>query len=105
MVTAVAFNSTSLGLSWSEPNPRDINGLLRYYNITYCTDRDNCLEENVAGNVTRIIFTDLEEHRVYNLSVAAFTIDAGPYQSVIQRTGTIMILCTIVVSTFIIIYL
>ena len=88
-------DKNSLQVSWEQPEPNDINGVLRLYSVKYClsvrgldnTVITNCTQFNVTGAENSVFLTSLKESTTYTVSVAAFTVDFGPAATRSARTG------------------
>ena len=76
-LSASRITSTSLSLSWDPPLYDQQNGNIRYYVVTLT---DVALGSSRTLNVIATSFTisDLRPFFVYNVSVAAHTINLGP---------------------------
>ena len=85
----VNISANKLNVSWERPNERDINGVLRYYILKYymVNQNGNTISTNISGNTHSKILRGLNNFTSYNVSVAAFTIDAGPFSSEVETTS------------------
>ena len=95
-LSVVALGENELDVSWSKPDDVSINGVLRLYIVKYCIIEENgalpslqsdCGSLNVIADTTQVMLTNLTIDTLYNVSIAAFTIEIGPFASVIRRTG------------------
>ena len=88
-LTVVNISANELNVSWERPNERDINGMLRYYILKYYTvnQNGNTISANISGNTHSKILRGLNNFTSYNVSVAAFTIDAGPFSTEVETTS------------------
>ena len=99
--TVSNFTANNITLEWSPPVAVNINGIIRRYVIRYyiteqlgVSENDlpmDILEVNVTGNLTlTTILYDLDNYTVYNISIAAVTIEdedlEGPAATLSQRT-------------------
>ena len=94
--TNESFCWNELDVSWSKPDDVSINGVLHLYIVKYCIIEENgalpslqsdCGSLNVIADTTQVMLTNLTIDTLYNVSIAAFTIEIGPFASVIRRTG------------------
>jgi len=77
--------SKSLYISWEPPAIEHTNGLIRYYSIKLY-EMQTGLEYLIESNVSDKTITDLHPYYSYECSVAAFTVNIGPYSNVITET-------------------
>ena len=77
-------SSTFLDLSWSVIPFEHQNGIIRYYilNITE-TDTGNIFELISFSN--SLFIQDLHPYYTYEIAVAAYTVDNGPYSSIVSH--------------------
>lgn len=93
MITSLDKNS--LQVNWERPEPNDINGVLRLYEVEYCslirgignTVMTDCNQLDVNGNEKGVLLTSLKEGTTYSVSVAAFTVGSGPAAMGSARTS------------------
>ena len=74
--------STSLTLSWDPPANESQNGVIRQYIIKILED-DTSATTEYNSSVSIITITDLHPYYTYKCSVAAETVDIGPYTAVL----------------------
>ena len=76
-------------MSWERPNEIDINGILRYYIIDYyILNQDETMTSvNVSGGTLNTVLNGLNNFTTYNVSVAAFTVAAGPSSTELETTS------------------
>ena len=74
--------STSLTLSWDPPANESQNGAIRQYIIKILED-DTSTTTEYNSSVSIITITDLHPYYTYKCSVAAETVDIGPYTAVL----------------------
>ena len=76
-------------MSWERPNEIDINGILRYYIIDYYifNQEENMASVNVSGESLYTVLSGLNNFTTYNVSVAAFTVAAGPSSAELETTS------------------
>ena len=77
-MTATVLNSTSVHLSWLPPDEDQHNGDIRHYNIW--------IVEFHSGRVIQLnstdfatVYTGLHPAYIYSFTVAAVTVEIGPY--------------------------
>ena len=93
-VVALAVNATYVYLSWDPPLPDHRNGLIEVYHIAITeTDTDEELQYISVYNNTLI--EPLHPYYTYKFSVAAVTVDVGPFTSQVTlqmpEAGTIFL--------------
>ena len=77
-----------LNVSWERPEKININGELRFYIIQYqIVDRADTLMTVVSGNTLSTMLEGLNNFTNYTVSVAAYTLDTGPFTSEIESTA------------------
>ncbi len=78
-LTGVSDDSSSITLSWDEPDGR-LNGILRAYwiNITEVPTGD---EFSFVTTTTSIVINNLHPYYTYLWRVAAVTVNEGPYSA------------------------
>ena len=81
-VTALNVTSTTLTLTWTPPLLEDANGMVRYYRIQI-VEVETGKVFDLTSNVTYIYAYELHPYYTYECSIAAFTINLGPYSNVI----------------------
>lgn len=88
-LNVTALGQNELYVRWSAPDDDSVNGELRYYIIIYCTlnNKAVCNTTNVTGDMKQIKLPDLMIDTMYNVSVAAYTIEVGPFASKRGKTG------------------
>ena len=84
-VTAIAINSTSIGLSWLPPMENQHNGDIRHYAIRV-VELHTGREFQLTSTYTTIIYSQLHPAYTYNFSVAAVTVETGPYSDPVVTT-------------------
>ena len=85
----MAVNSTSIVISWSPPLPHLQNGIIQYYIIVIHENNTNTTISSIVHNATNtnvITAVNLHPYYKYTVSVAAYTVDLGPYQSTTSVT-------------------
>ena len=81
-VEVAVFNSSALSISWRPPPISQQNGIIQGYTVHLLEDiTGNERVIDTGGPHTEIFITSLHPHYVYNLRVAAQTIDVGPYST------------------------
>ena len=92
-LVALAVNATYVYLSWDPPLPEHRNGLIEVYHIAITeTDTDEELQYISVYNNT--VIGPLHPYYTYKFSVAAVTVDVGPFTSQVTlqtpEAGTII---------------
>lgn len=84
-VTAAALSSQSIHVSWDPPPFNNRNGQIRYY-IIHVTEADtgNNFTQLVTGN--EFTFLSLHPYYTYTFTVAAVTVELGPFSNIISVT-------------------
>lgn len=81
-VEASVFNSSAVSLSWRPPSLNSQNGIIVKYIIRLLERAtENIHNITTNGPHTEIFITSLHPHYLYEFSVAAQTVDIGPYSS------------------------
>lgn len=78
-----AHDSKTLQLSWHPPRPEDQNGLIRKYMVNI-TEVETMKEVIHMSTRTTLHVRSLHPFYNYKCSVAAHTIDIGPYTHVVN---------------------
>ena len=81
-ITADVVTSTSMTLTWNPPPFENTNGFIRYYMIQI-TEVETLTSFTRTSNTTEITVEDLHPYYTYECTIAAHTIDVGPYSDVI----------------------
>ena len=78
-VTVEALSSSSVRMVWSAPDPENQNGIIRHYLVVVrgLQDGGDRLMFSVVGN--ELIVSFLRPFSDYECSVAAVTVERGPY--------------------------
>ena len=84
-LTAIAINSTSAQLSWLPPMENQHNGEIRHYNIRII-ELHTGREFQLTSTYTTIIYSQLHPAYTYHFSVAAVTVEIGPYSDLAVTT-------------------
>ena len=82
-VVSSGITSITLDLSWDVLPPGDQNGIVRYYLINI-TEDDTGSAFQLSAQSNSIFIQDLHPFYTYYVSVAAFTVDVGPYSTAIS---------------------
>ena len=77
-LTAVAINSTSVHLSWLPPDEDQHNGDIRHYNIRITEFHSGRVIQLNSTDITTV-YTGLHPAYTYSFTVAAVTVEIGPY--------------------------
>lgn len=95
LFTVLSYTSNTITLKWAEPPLLDINGIVDRYVIKYhvkdklgVTNVSMAIyEKNIPGNTTlNTTLEGLDSYTVYEISIAADTVDEGPSVTITQRT-------------------
>lgn len=99
-VTGQVVDSTTVSLSWSPPLPENQNGVIRKY-IIAATETDTGNVYTWESISTNIGIHSLHPFYTYQFTVAAYTIERGPFSYIVTlqtpEDGKIMY-CLLVVS-------
>ena len=77
-VTVVSRTARSIGISWSSPNSL-LNGGIRFY--VALARKINSSSEILAGNVTTLEITELDQYTEYKVSAIAVNGNGMPFKS------------------------
>ena len=77
-LTAMAINSTSVHLRWLPPDEDQHNGDIRHYNIRIVELHSGREFQLNSTNITTV-YTGLHPAYTYSFTVAAVTVEIGPY--------------------------
>jgi hypothetical protein len=75
------FNSTSTNITWSSPVKEDTNGIIRHFVINITQDTGEVQLVTLSSQHLYHIARDLQPYTNYSISVAAVTVDIGPFSS------------------------
>ena len=75
------FNSTSTNITWSSPVEEDTNGIIRHFVINITQDTGEVQLVTLSSQHLYHIARDLQPYTNYSISVAAVTVDIGPFSS------------------------
>ena len=81
-VTGQVVDSTTVSLSWDPPLPENQNGVIRKY-IIAATEADTGNEYTWESISTNIDIYTLHPFYTYQFTVAAYTIQRGPFSYII----------------------
>lgn len=84
-LTAMVINSSSVQLSWLPPMENQRNGDIRHYNIRVI-ELHTGRKFPLSSTNTTFIYAQLHPAYAYQFSVAAVTVDVGPYTDSILTT-------------------
>ena len=79
-LTALVINSTSVHLSWLGPDEDQHNGDIRHYSIRIVQVHSG-REFQLNSTNTTSIYTSLHPAYTYSFTVAAVTVEIGPYSN------------------------
>ena len=77
-LTGMPINSTSVHLSWLPPDEEQHNGNIRHYNIRIVELQSGRVFQLNSTNITTV-YTGLHPAYTYSFTVAAVTVEIGPY--------------------------
>lgn len=75
-------SSDTLTLMWNSPPFENTNGVIQYY-VATITEQDTGKQYTLTATGTVVVFNNLHPYYIYECSVAAYTIDVGPYSGTI----------------------
>lgn len=79
-ITIDDVTSTEISISWSEPLEDYTNGIIRSYNVSAIeVETGTTITEKTLN--TELTLSSLHPHYHYQVSVAAVTVESGPYSS------------------------
>ena len=78
-LSATVLGATSIQISWQQPLPNLLNGMLREYSIEVVSNRTDGETLSYITSDHGIQVSSLRPYTVYSIRVAAKTIEAGPY--------------------------
>ena len=78
-VTADYIKLTSMTISWQPP--RDPNGIITGYQVSYTPHGESEYLHDVVGDTTSTELTSLKPHTEYSIRVRAKTVDFGEYST------------------------
>ena len=84
-VTAMSINSTSVLITWEQPESP--NGILRFYRVTYTSAQPpdaTPITVNTIDNSTSEIIGGLEPFTAYRVFVVGVTVEEGPPSEVVM---------------------
>ena len=84
-VEITAIDSRTLSVSWVPPPFEHQNGIIREYRVNV-TERETGMTYHLVTAATSITVPFLHPFYMYNCTVAAFTIAAGPYSMELSIT-------------------
>ncbi len=82
LVSGISRSSTFITFTWSPPPALEVNGLIRYY-IVQVTERHTSRTWTFFAVDNNIHIGSLHPYYLYDCTIAAYTIDVGPYSSAI----------------------
>ena len=85
-LTGSSINSTAVSISWDPLPIVDQNGVVRIYDVIVREENGKIIQ--ICSKNTSAVVTALHPDYNYSISVAAFTIQAGPFSNeLILRTA------------------
>ena len=84
-VSTVTVTSTTIEVSWSEIPLEYQNGIIRYY-IVNVTETNTGSEFQAISYNQSASLNNLHPYYTYNITIAAYTTEAGPYSVLISIT-------------------
>ena len=82
-LSTVPVSTTTILLSWSPPPPDDHNGIIREYLINM-TELDSGRKWQLTSTTISVTIHSLHPYYLYECTVSAYTMAAGPYSEFIQ---------------------
>ena len=79
-ITGHAVDSTIIVLTWSPPQPRDQNGIIRNYTINV-NEQNTGRQFSLVSDDTHETLSSLHPFYIYLISIRAVTIAGGPYST------------------------
>ena len=73
----------TLSISWSHPEIHLQNGIIRIYRIIV-TDVESDYVLEISVNDTNTVLSQLSPFHTYEIKIAAYTIDIGPYSNLVS---------------------
>ena len=73
----------TLSISWSHPEIHLQNGIIRIYRIIV-TDVESDYVLEISVNDTSTVLSQLSPFHTYEIKIAAYTIDIGPYSNLVS---------------------
>ena len=83
-VQAIVINSTSVQLSWEHPPPEAWNGVITGYVVRVMGLHTDDNYELSLTNDTEAVLEGLHPYYAYRFSIAAETVDVGPFSTAIN---------------------
>ena len=81
-VTVTVVNSVMISVTWSPPLEQDQNGIITTYIIRlYDTVNDQITLYEREAHHTQLVIDELHPYYVYNVSMAAETVELGPFST------------------------
>ena len=74
----IAVDSSTIQLSWFAPDKDDHNGIIREYRVNV-TEIETGQQVQRAVTTTSVVIATLHPFYTYSWTVAAVTVDEGPY--------------------------
>lgn len=84
-ITVTNVSPTSVSVSWAPPPTEDHNGIIRRFRLQLFEAQRERLQTR-STLATNFLFDSLEENYDYSLTVAADTVDVGPYSEATNFT-------------------
>ena len=85
--TADVLNSTAVFLQWSPPTLDQQNGVIRRYHIRQFETVTGIVTSYMrGGNFTELLISSLHAHYQYQFSIAAETVEQGPFSNPVTVT-------------------
>ena len=82
--TGYALNSTHIFLTWDPPPPEHINGVIREYQINITELETGILSQYTTEPIIQeLVIGPLHPYYTYYSTIMAFTVEVGPYTTII----------------------
>jgi receptor-type tyrosine-protein phosphatase Q len=78
-INVTAVNSSIIYISWDPPDSSETNGIITKY-IIHITN-ENSMDSRDVINSTELTITGLKPYNIYSISIAAYTIGIGPFNT------------------------
>ena len=78
-ISIVILSTRSVNISWMPPPPTEHNGIIQYYLLKQLNVNSGEIQIHSIHNTLAITVNDLHPHYSYGFSLAAVTVETGPY--------------------------
>ena len=77
--------STVINIMWDELASEDENGIIRYY-LVNVTETNTGYHYQTTSTTSDIALSNLHPYYTYSITVAAYTIEEGPFSNLVSFT-------------------